>query len=67
MFNTVGDSKSGAVSNSVNHTALDDANAAAVAEKHGTEYDERDMDRMGKLQQLRASLPGPSRRSIIRA
>jgi hypothetical protein len=25
-------------------------------EKHGTRYDEQDMDRMGKLQQLRVSL-----------
>lgn len=28
------------------------ANATAVYEKHGTQYDEKDMDRMGKLQQL---------------
>ncbi|KAF3003753.1 hypothetical protein E8E13_009675 [Curvularia kusanoi] len=29
------------------------ANAIAVGEKHGTQRDERDMDRMGKLQELR--------------
>ena len=28
------------------------ANATAVYEKHGTQYDQSDMDRMGKLQQL---------------
>ena len=28
------------------------ANATAVYEKHGTQYDEKDMDRMGKFQQL---------------
>jgi hypothetical protein len=30
--------------------------AGLVDEKHGTRYDEQDMDRMGKLQQLRVSL-----------
>jgi hypothetical protein len=29
------------------------ANTIAVSEKHGTQSDERDMDRMGKLQELR--------------
>jgi hypothetical protein len=29
------------------------ANTVAVSEKHGTQSDERDMDRMGKLQELR--------------
>ena len=28
------------------------ANATAVYEKHGTQHDQKDMDRMGKVQQL---------------
>jgi hypothetical protein len=36
-------------------TSVDDANAAAVKEKCGNQYDEMDMDRMGKLQELRVS------------
>lgn len=31
------------------------ANTTAVYEKYGNEYDEMDMDRMGKLQELRVS------------
>ncbi|KAH7125533.1 amino acid/polyamine transporter I [Dendryphion nanum] len=34
-------------------TTIEAANAIAVNEKHGTKNDELDMDRMGKLQQLR--------------
>jgi hypothetical protein len=34
-------------------TSIELANAYAVSEKHGTREDERDMDRMGKLQVLR--------------
>lgn len=40
-------------------TPLEDANATAVSEKHGTRYDQRDMDRMGKLQQLRVGTIKP--------
>lgn len=32
-------------------------NATAVAQKDGNQHDEKDMDRMGKLQQLRVRLP----------
>lgn len=31
------------------------ANTTAVYEKYGNQYDEMDMDRMGKLQELRVS------------
>lgn len=31
------------------------ANTTAVYDKHGNKYDEMDMDRMGKLQELRVS------------
>lgn len=34
------------------------ANTTAVYEKYGNEYDEMDMDRMGKLQELRVSRAG---------
>lgn len=34
------------------------ANTTAVYEKYGNEYDEMDMDRMGKLQELRVSRTG---------
>jgi hypothetical protein len=34
---------------------VDVANATAVYEKYGNQYDEMDMDRMGKLQELRVS------------
>lgn len=32
------------------------ANTTAVYEKYGNQYDELDMDRMGKLQELRVSI-----------
>lgn len=35
------------------HNSIELANAVAVSEKHGTQSDEKDMDRMGKLQELR--------------
>lgn len=35
------------------------ANITAVYEKYGNQYDEMDMDRMGKLQELRVSKNGP--------
>lgn len=35
------------------------ANTTAVYEKYGNQYDEMDMDRMGKLQELRVSKNGP--------
>lgn len=35
------------------HNSIELANTVAVSEKHGTQSDERDMDRMGKLQELR--------------
>jgi hypothetical protein len=38
---------------------------AAVYQKHGNEHDERDMDRMGKLQQLRVRPFRPSSIVII--
>lgn len=34
------------------------ANTTAVYEKYGNQYDEMDMDRMGKLQELRVSNTG---------
>lgn len=34
---------------------VEEANTVAVYEKFGTQHDELDMDRMGKLQQLRVS------------
>lgn len=34
------------------------ANTTAVYEKYGNQYDEMDMDRMGKLQELRVSSTG---------
>jgi len=34
-----------------------DADATVVHEKYGNEHDEMDMDRMGKLQELRVSFP----------
>lgn len=34
------------------------ANTTAVYEKYGNQYDEMDMDRMGKLQELRVSKAG---------
>lgn len=34
------------------------ANTTAVYEKYGNQYDEMDMDRMGKLQELRVSSNG---------
>jgi hypothetical protein len=39
----------------VSHDSIELANATAVNEKHGTQRDELDMDRMGKLQQLKVS------------
>jgi choline transport protein len=36
-------------------TSIELANAYAVSEKHGTYGDEKDMDRMGKLQVLKVS------------
>lgn len=38
------------------HDSIELANTVAVSEKHGTQSDERDMDRMGKLQELRVRL-----------
>ncbi|KAF3037433.1 hypothetical protein E8E11_003723 [Didymella keratinophila] len=35
------------------HNSIELANTVVVREKHGTQSDERDMDRMGKLQELR--------------
>jgi hypothetical protein len=35
------------------HTSTQLTNTVAVGEKNGTQHDEMDMDRMGKLQQLR--------------
>lgn len=41
------------------HTAqVEVANTAAVYEKYGNQYDEMDMDRMGKLQELRVGNAG---------
>jgi len=37
-------------------TSIEDANAALVYEKYGTQHDKVDMDRMGKLQVLRVSV-----------
>jgi hypothetical protein len=36
-------------------TSIELANAYAVREKHGTQGDEKDMDRMGKLQVLKVN------------
>lgn len=38
---------------SESRNSIELANTVAVSEKHGTQSDERDMDRMGKLQELR--------------
>lgn len=35
---------------------VEDDNTTAVYEKHGNQNDEQDMDRMGKLQELRVSV-----------
>jgi hypothetical protein len=35
------------------HTSTQLTDTVAVGEKNGTQHDEMDMDRMGKLQQLR--------------
>lgn len=45
---------------------VEDANAAAVYEKYGNQYDEMDMDRMGKLQELRVSVIGRRETGISR-
>lgn len=37
-------------------TSIELANVVAVYEKYGTQHDKMDMDRMGKLQQLRVRL-----------
>lgn len=39
-------------------TQVEVANTTAVYEKYGNQYDEMDMDRMGKLQELRVSKTG---------
>lgn len=39
-------------------TQVEAANTTAVYDKHGNKYDEMDMDRMGKLQELRVSNTG---------
>lgn len=49
-------SKGGVVEHHHASTGVDAANAAAVYEKDGNQYDEMDMDRMGKLQELRVSI-----------
>ena len=35
------------------HASVNTTNGGAVSEKYGTPHDEMDMNRMGKLQQLR--------------
>lgn len=47
--------ESGNVKPSQQTLQVEVANTTAVYEKYGNQYDELDMDRMGKLQELRAS------------
>ncbi|KAJ4293119.1 hypothetical protein N0V90_008401 [Kalmusia sp. IMI 367209] len=53
MLGTKEQTQGSAVELNQNVRNIEAANASAIYEKHGTQRDEKDMDRMGKLQQLR--------------
>ena len=51
-----------ATTTTTSNTAVEIVNASAVRQKNGTRSDERDMERMGKVQELRVSLSASKNR-----